>query len=336
MSFNKSESKSSSQERFDQHSTSNKSGSRATTDQMSRGPWAEQQPYLQEVFGGAQDIFNQSQGANQYTQDAFNRVARDGYYRLDNTYSQEQAMADNWDQLRQQQQGATQRYNQVVDEVLRQGMGDFQQQASDFAGDNPYLDQAVNQSWGNAQDMLDRQVGGAGGINHSASQGGNMASSRAGVAEGLATAEMTDAAQQNELALRQQAYDQGLNQANRVHEGRMGMASTMEQTAGDMARLLAGQQAAQQGYQQMAGQAHDMITANSLGAEQAHWNPIQNYMNLVGQRNWGQEGSSTRNTEYQEEGSGRDWGTGSSEGSREQSGFGFKLSNFIKKPTGGD
>jgi len=237
MSFNQSSGKSSSQEQFSSDARSNKSGSGTTSEQSSSGPWAQQQPYLEQIFGSAQQLFDSSQGANQATQDAYGQAAGYQQDRLGTVGGQEAQMAQNWDQLRQQQQNATGRYNQVVDDVLRQGMGDFQQQAADFAGANPYLDQAVEQSWNNANKMLDRQVGGAGGIDHAASMGGNMSSSRAGVAQGLATSEMADAAQQNELALRQAAYDQGLGQSNALYQGRMGMAGQLEQNAGDMARL---------------------------------------------------------------------------------------------------
>jgi hypothetical protein len=278
----------------------NKSGSQ--TNAVNMGPWAGQQPYLTDVFDAAQRLFSGAQGANQNTQDAYKQYGDVSQSQLDRAQGQQGGMESAWNALRGQQQQATDRYNQVVDGVLGMGMNDFQQQAADFAGKNPYLDQAVSQSWGNAQKMLNQQVGGAGGINHGASMGGNMASSRAGVAEGLATSEAANNAQQNELAMRQAAYDQGLGQANQVHQGRMGMAGLLEQNAGDMAQLLGGQQASEAAYQQMIEQALSGIIGGAAGGEQSMWNPLGNYYGIVGDKSWGDSGSNT--TSYNESSSG--------------------------------
>jgi hypothetical protein len=341
MSFNSKESKSSSHQNTTGYSDTitnsnyNTQSDRNYTDRNWQGPWNQQAPHLQNIFGAAQDMFNQSQGdANQLTRDAYWRAedAFGGMY--DQATHQGQQMEDRWNNLQGQQQQATQRYNQLTDEILQQGMGDFQQQAADFAGQNPYLDQAIDQSWDNANQMLDQQVGGAGGIDHSASQGGNMSSSRAGVAEGLATAEMADRGQQNELALRQAAYDQGLGQANQLHQGRMNMAGMMEQNPAEMARLLQGQQGSQAGYQGMQSGALQGQMGAAEGHEQSMWNPVNNYMNIIGANNWGSEGTQSgyssenrQKTGYAESHTDRA-GTSTGSGRNSSSGWGVGLGDI--------
>jgi hypothetical protein len=196
-----------------------------------------------------------------------------------------------WDRLQGQQQKATDRYDQMVDKMLGVGVGDFQEQAAQFAGQNPYLDEAVSQSWQNAQKLLGEQVGGGGGISHAASLGGNTSSSRAGVAEGVATAEMADRAQQNELALRQAAYDQGLEQANALYGGQLGLTGMIEQNAADTASLLTGQQGAQTGYQDFISQLTASVPAYMQEYEQAGWSPIQNWYDIIGSNQWGELGT---------------------------------------------
>jgi hypothetical protein len=298
-------------------------GSRSTSD----NPWEAQAPYLQNLFAGAQNLRQQGQTMGGAERAAYETGLDVTQQQLGDTQASAQGLMGAWDQLRGHQRDLTGKYEGVVDKVLGTTMGGLQGQAADFAGNNPYLDQAVQSSWDNANKMLGQQVGGAGGINHQASSSGNMSSSRAGVSEGLATAEMADRGQQNELALRQSAYDQGLGQANQMVANDMTMAAMLEQNPADAAMILQGQQGSQAGYQDMINN----ILSNQIGYaqgqqggrmdQQQKWDNLNNFYGIIGANNWG--GSS--DTDYKESSTGTNKTKGTSLGKTKGSQFGFGL-----------
>jgi hypothetical protein len=176
--------------------------------------------------------------------------------------------------------------------------------------------------------MLGRNVGGVGGINHSAGASGNMSSSRAGVAEGLARSEMADLGQENELALRQQAYTQGLGQANQMLGNKMNMAGMLQTGPADMAALLQGQQASSAGFQDMQNNnlQNQMGWASRMDGGSWHndnqWNNMQNAWNIIGGRSWGGESFDQGGGAYDR------WGNSTSHTDSQERRNGFSLNLF--------
>jgi hypothetical protein len=309
-----------------ENTNSQRSGERTTTD----NPWEAQSPYLQDTFYEAQRAYNNAYGMGQQERGAYQQGMDVTGQQLDRTLGNQGAMEGAWQGLRDMQQQAAAKYNGVVDQVLGTTMGNIQSQAAEFAGNNPYLQSAIDQSWGNAQKLLGQQVGGAGGINHQAASSGNMSSSRAGVAEGLATSEMADRAQQNELALRKGAYDQGIGQANQMLGNQMSMAQMLKTNPAEAAALLQGQQGADLAYQDVINQALGQQLGFSQGEQggmidqQQQWQNLGNYYGIVGANNWG----GTTDTEYDEEGTGYGTRKGTEYGKTKDSSsdWGFSLS----------
>jgi len=146
---------------------------------------------------------------------------------------------------------------------------------------------------------------------------------------------MADAAQQNELALRQAAYDQGLGQANTMYAGQQNMAAMLEQNPAQMAAILSGGQAADLGYQGIINPALQNMAQGSVGAAQQQWAPIQNFYDILGSNNWGGESTRTGRTvedAFMSSNSKTDVrAAGNEVGRTKESGsdFGFNLGNFF-------
>jgi hypothetical protein len=125
---------------------------------------------------------------------------------------------------------ATERYNRVVDDLLGTSLPDMfggtmptvsrvapatapSTSVGGWTESNPYLEPSIEASWDRADRMMGRSIGGTGGLNQAASASGNMASSRAGVAEGVARSEWADSAHENELAMRLASHEGAMNRA---------------------------------------------------------------------------------------------------------------------------
>ncbi|MBO8085919.1 MAG: hypothetical protein J7D61_07755 [Marichromatium sp.] len=295
-------------------------------------PWDQQAPYLQGMFQQAWGLMGNTPMGSQ-ERDAYSAGHTNMQQRVGDLQGAQTDMSGQWDALKQQQQQQAARYDGVVDNILGTSAQDMQQQAAQFAGSNPYLDQAIEQSNANASRMLGQTVGGAGGINHQAASAGNMSSSRAGVAEGVARSEYANQAQQNELALRQNAYDQGLGQANQLLSNRMAMSGQLQSGVGDAAALLQGQQAANQGYYGLIDSALQQQLGYAQGQQggyldQQRWqDALQNAWGIIGSNNWGgtESGYSDSTKNAWEHGESAGTSNSKTKSSGSSAGFSFSL-----------
>jgi len=234
-------------------------------------------------------------------------------------------------------QGGGGNFANVMNQVEGRGPSELLSDATMWGENNPYLESAIEQSWKNAQKYLDRNVGGAGGLNAAAAGTGNMASSRAGVAEGLARAEMADAGQQNELAARQAAFSQGLgaslDQLGLIAQqgsAAAGLDSTLASNA--TRRAIADQEAKLSGAALInelmgsaAGYAGGMEGGSMSNA--ALWDALARGSDIIQARDWG--GDTTSYDDASVSGIDRSWGeskeTGYSRGNSSMSGQGFSF-----------
>lgn len=285
--------------------------SRGTNDEnWDWGPWAPQGENLQRGWDEARRQYERGvPEGDRYAQQSPEQ--RDAYRRGHDWASGRAAegadrygMMDRWGDLYQQHQDRTNQWGGMVDSIWGTTAGDLQGEAAQLAQNDPYANQSIAQSWENVNRQLDRRLGGAGGINDVAASTGNMDSSRAGVAEGVARSEATTAGQQAELGVRQRAYDQAQGLVGAQMDRRMGVAGMYEPDEGyGMGLLQGGQQidttndARQRGfYSDMEAAGAGMTAGEQINRDNEYsrwadeWGNVQNYNDIVGSQNWGQQG----------------------------------------------
>lgn len=281
------------------------------------GPWKPQADQLRNVWDEAQGQYQRGvpqgdryAGQSQEQQDAY-RQGHDWASGRAAEGADQYGMMDRWGDLYQQHQDRTNQWGGMVDSLWGTSAGDLQQEASRLAQNDPYVNQAIDQSWGNVNRQLDRRLGGAGGINDVASATGNMDSSRAGVAEGVARSEATTAGQQAELAMRQRAYDQAQGLVGQQMDRRMGVAGMYEPDEGYGLGLVQGgqqidaanDQRQRQFYSDMEASGQGMTAQDQIARDNEYsrwadeWGNVQNYNDIVGGQNWGQQGNRRTDTE---------------------------------------
>lgn len=304
-------------------------GTDYSQDQYSKDPWGQQAPYLTDMFQRAQAMLG-TQNFNTQERDSAWRGYDWSQGQADNLRAAESALMGKWDDVYNRQVAEAGRYSRLANDIADTTVGDIRNQATDFAENNPYIDQAIEQSWTGVNKLLDRNVGGVGGINHAAGASGNMSSSRAGVAEGLARSEMADYGQENELGLRKSVFDQGVGVATDLLGNKVSLAGQMAPYAhaGVAGNILAGMQNTQAGYDDLLNRNYlaQMGFASGLpyGSQDqnASWNQMLQAWDVIGRNNWGGSGTSTSTSEMERKGT----STNQSSAKGSSKGFGFDTS----------
>lgn len=266
------------------------------------GPWGPAQDALKDILGSAKDLFDKNGGINGNWIDK--NIA-------DLTPEMQQAIKDltNTQGFKDMAAGvgsAMQQGNQTVGQATG-GLGGLAQQgitsedlnkmASDLY-DSELVQSQKGQLTQDVQKGLDKNIQG---LNQQASAGGNMGSSRAGVAEGVAVGEAGKAIATGsaniENAARQQAYGQAMgtlqgNQSTALgalgQMGQLGLGSIGANSSalGQMGNLM------NQGLQNQLlgagiGQQHNQNVANNnwfnaQGQANAGWDNLSKYLGIAG------------------------------------------------------
>lgn len=291
------------------------SGSQKTTtnEQTDTGPSKFQLPYLTDAFNAAQSNFKGQGGSPFYQGDLYAGMSDSAKSDLDASKNYATgtglATANQLSQLGSSLAGFGGKAASTLDDYLTLANGDATaaniKAASSYAS-NPYLDSQI--------DAVNRDVGRnlaevtLPGIDRAASGSGNINSSRAGVASGIAQRGAADRMADNAASLRSQAYSQGLNlaQQDRAQQlNAMGTASQAYQGLAGMGinALNAGTQAGYGAYN-VVNQANAMEQADRQGqadADYATWQGndtrqsdlLSRYMSIIGGNQWGQSGTSS-------------------------------------------
>lgn len=289
-------------------SGSQKTKSESTTD---TGPSKFQQPYLQTAFDGAQADYNASKGSSWYTgnlhagmtDQAKSDLAATRDYAMNTGLGTANQLAGVGSSL----VGNFDKAGSTLDSYLALANGDATAANIAAAGkyaDNPYLDAQI--------DAVNRDVGRTlneetlPGIDRQASGTGNINSSRAGVAAGIAQRGAADRMADNAATLRSQAYQNGLTLAQQDRSSQLSSLGT----AASAYASLGGQGVSALGTGAQIGtnalstinDANAIEQADRQGqadADYASWygndtresDLLSRYYNIIGANSWGQYGT---------------------------------------------
>lgn len=291
-------------------SGSQKTKSESTTD---TGPSKFQQPYLQTAFDGAQANYQAAQGTPWYTGELYAGMSDQA--KADLSATRDYAMTNGVGTANQlagigtNLVGNFDKATSTLDSYLALANGDATASNIAAAGkyaDNPYLDAQI--------DAVNRDVGRTlneetlPGIDRQASGTGNINSSRAGVAAGIAQRGAADRMADNAATLRSQAYQSGLTLAQQDRSNQLSALGS----AASAYTGLAGQGVSALGQSSQIGlNALDAVNkTNSLeqadrqgqnDADYATWQGndtresdlLSRYYNIIGSNSWGQYGTQT-------------------------------------------
>jgi hypothetical protein len=308
-----------------------------------QNPWAQQTPYLMDMFNQAQGIFNQNQARQSPFDQGINRYADPTQLQRDavgfmqragnQIYGMGQQGFDMGGQLGQfaTNQGGIQQGNIQQSRDYWNGR-DATEENINAAGryaDNPYLNAQIEAAQGDVSKMAQGQVSS---LNAKASMSGNMNNSRAGVAEGVINTNANDTIGQISSGMRGNAWSQGLQQAGNdaqlkasMDQSTLGLMNNLYGMQGSMmgqsGQLQLGEAGMQAG---LLGQGADMLRGagdyeyglNQITNDNAFfrdqyerdipWQNMGNYASIVGGNNWGgtTNTTGTRTTPVQTQG----WG----------------------------
>ncbi|MBB3910155.1 hypothetical protein [Sphingomonas desiccabilis] len=290
-------------------------GSNTTkTDQTTNtGPSQFQLPYLQTAFNGAQNLFNSQSGTPYYQGELYAGMSEAQKAALQGqvNFATGTGLSSAADLTKMGQgllgngakaQGLLDQYTSLAN---TDATGANIKAASQYA-DNPYLDGQIDAVNRDVSRQLTEST--LPSIDRSASGTGNLNSSRAGVAAGIAQRGAADRMADNAASLRGQAYSQGLNLAsqdrstnlNALATGASGYAGLANQ---GLSAISAGNQLANNSfgvinnaYSQEQADRQGQTSADFQkwqGNDQRQWDILNRYYGMVGGNQWGQSGTTT-------------------------------------------
>lgn len=286
-------------------------GSTKTT--TTSNPWAPQGDALKSIFSSAGSLYDQQSGTPWYQGDLYASMDPATAQAIQGMLSYVNGRgANSADRLTNAGASLTDpaNYQSAIDRFSAASGADPTQSniaAATAYANNPAIDGMVDAASRDVSRNLYEQA--IPGINQAASGTGNINSSRAGVAEGIARRGAQDMIGDISSNIRGDAYSQGLSLAE---QGRQANLSGMGQAAGlygqsfgqGMAALNGGNDMtlgnsgaaidASQLYQQDAQGQLDADYAKWQGNDTRQWDLLNNYYNIIGANNWG--GTSTSKT----------------------------------------
>lgn len=290
-------------------------GSSSKTTQQTatnQGPWLPQQGYLTGAFGDAQNLYNQT-SQNGYTG---NFVAQPTAGQTNTFNSLLQGTGGTLDQSQASNAygsaaagsglGATNGATSGLFGIAGQDPTQNNINAAGQYANNPYMDGMVNSALTDAQRQLTEST--LPSIDRDAAATGNLNSSRAGVASGIAQRGFQETAANTSANLRGQAYQSGISQAQQDTANQIGALSSAGQLGnsqfgqglygiGNSSNILnTGVNAATGASAGVTANNQaplDNALAQSQYSQNNPWQMLQNYYGIVGGNNWGQNGTSS-------------------------------------------
>lgn len=274
--------------------------------------WAPQVGALTTAFGGATDAYNKQLGMGNYEGDyiAAPNATQYGAINQATNFAQGNAANVGNNQINQGQ-GLLSNYGTATNAA--NGLYNFANQntpqaninAANQYAQNPYIDQAVNAATYNARrNAAENSIPS---LYRSAAASGNINSDRSALAEGVIGRGLAENAQNIGAAMRENAWNNGLNAnmtANSQNMGALANAGSLGANLGGAGSSMMSQgitdQANLSNLYSGAGSALNSLNQSYLdnalakyqGKIQNTWSPVQNLYNIAGANNWG----STTNT----------------------------------------
>lgn len=287
-----------------------------TDEQFDSGPSKFQQPFLQTAFDGAQQTFKSQQGTPFYQGDLYASLSPDARASLDRlkgfAFGTGLGGAGTLSSIGTTMAGSAGKAGSTVDDYLRIAAEDPTQSniaaARAYAAD-PSIDAMVDAS---SRDVVrNLNEGTLPALNRQASAGGNINSSRAGIAEGLARRGAEDRVADISAGLRSDAFNRGLSLASQDRATRLqAMGSAADRYMGlagtGMAALRTGADMGYDAFGQIAAadEADQGDRQGRADADYARWQGqdtratdlLNRYYGIVGSNSWGQSGTRSGTT----------------------------------------
>lgn len=299
-------------------------GSQTTTtnEKFDTGPSSFQRPYLDQSFGAAQDAFNRQKGSSYYQGNTYAGMSTDAKAALDGlrSFATGTGMntATSLSNIGTNLAGNATRAGEYIDRYAQMAGQDPQEAnlaAAARYADNPYIQGQID---ANARDVarnLREDI--LPNIDRNASATGNLNSSRAGIASGIAQRGAADRIADISASIRGDAWSQGLDRAQRDRESQM---SNMRGAADAYTNLgQVGMDAMSRGVEAGYG-AYDRINAAGMleqqdrqgyldqdfqrwqGNDMREWDILNRYNSIVAGNQWGQSGTSSGTTKQKSSG----------------------------------
>jgi len=294
-----------------------------TNEKFDTGPSSFQKPYLDQTFNAAQSIYANAKDTPYYQGDTYARMSsegRDTLARLKSFAStQGLGTASTLGTLGTEMSGYAGKAASAIDgfsamaneDATAQNIASAQRYAS-----NPFLDGQIDAASRDVTRNLSESI--LPSIDRSASASGNINSSRAGVASGIAQRGAADRIADIAASLRGDAYSQGLSLAQGDRASKLSAMSSAAGAYGNLASMGIdalgrssdagyGAFAAMSGADQAAqadrqGQL-DADFSKWEGADSREMDLLARYMSIVGGNQWGQSGTSSGTSKSKSSGS---------------------------------
>lgn len=294
------------------------SGSKTTTtnESFDSGPSSYQKPYLDTAFQGATDAYNASKGTPWYQGDLYAGMSDEAKKALQAStgYASSAGLgaANQMSSIGSNLASYATQAGGMIDKYLQGSSADAITASAKKYANNPYLQEQIDAAAGDVTRNLTENL--LPGVDRSASSAGNINSSRAGIASGIAQRGAAEEIAQIGANLRSQAYTQGLSLAKDEANASL-QAANAYGTLGQQGinALSAGTQAGYGAYDRInaANTLEQQDRQGQLDADFAAWqgndtrafDQLNNYMGIVGANQWGQSGTSTSKTKEKSSGS---------------------------------
>lgn len=287
-----------------------------TNEKFDSGPSSFQKPYLDQAFGGAQSAFKNSQGTPYYQGDTYAKMSPEARAALEamRGFASGTGLGagNSISAIGSSLVGNIDRSSGLIDDYLSSSSPEaLTAQANKFAND-PFLQQRIDAAAGDVRRNLTENI--LPSIDRNASAGGNINSSRAGIASGIAQRGAQTDIMNIGANMRSEAFDRGLSLAKGAAESRLTAADAF----GNLGRtgIDALGRGAEVGYGafdriNQAGALEQLDRQGSLdadfkkwqGEDQREWDILSRYMGIVGSNQWGQSGTSSGTSKTKEQGS---------------------------------
>lgn len=286
-----------------------------TNTNFDTGPSKFQKPYLDQAFTGAQSIYNQQAGTPWYQGDLYAGMSDQAKSALQSMYGYAggnlggaQGIAGIG--LGQAQYGAN--AGGLINDYLQASDPNTMVHQANRYANNPYLNAQIDAVGSDIARNLNENT--ITGINRGASGGGNINSSRSGIAEGVARRGAAEELSQIASGMRSNAWDQGMGLAQQNAAAKLGAANAYmglgqqgidafragtELGYGSFDRQLAAEGMGQQDRQGYLDQDFDQW----LGQDERAWDLLNRYYGVVGANQWGQSGTENSKSKSKQSGS---------------------------------
>lgn len=286
-----------------------------TNEKFDTGPSKFQKPYLDQAFGGAQAAFNNSRGTPYYQGDTYAKMSPEARKALEamRGFASGTGLnaANTISGIGQNLAGYSGRAGGLIDEYLGASSPEaLTATANKFASD-PFLQQRIDAAAGDVRRNLSENI--LPSIDRGASAGGNINSSRAGIASGIAQRGAADSIARISADMRSDAFNRGLDLAQRGAESRLTGANAFGQLGSQgIDALRAGADVGYGAFNQI-NQADTLDQLDRQGGldeafnrwqgnDQREWDLLSRYMGIVGSNQWGQSGTSSSKSKTKKSG----------------------------------